>query len=103
MDNTNDKSEKGFLSKVWKAHMTVAKYVGLFGVPVMAAMLPKAAFNAKALNPNASIAASFIGLWSMMGNTAIEFCVPGWSVIGGQIGDMAMGAVNLVTSAIPFP
>ncbi len=102
MENT-DKSKKGFLSKIWRAHMTVAKYVGLFGVPVMAAMLPKAAFNAKALNPNANIVDTITGLWSMMGNTAIEFCVPGWSVIGGQIGDMAMGAVNFATGTIPSP
>jgi hypothetical protein len=96
MENTQ-KSEKGFLSKLWKTHMTAAKYVGLFGIPVMAAMLPKAAFNAHALNPTAGIGSTFIELWTMMGNTAIEFCVPGWSVIGGQISDLAISALNLVT------
>jgi hypothetical protein len=86
MDNSDDKSKKGFLSKVWKAHTTLAKYAG--------------ATLAKTFNPQANLLDVVTQLWSMMGKTAAEFFVPGWSIIGGELGNVATGAFNLVSGAM---
>ena len=96
----NQKSEKGFLSKVWKAHTTVAKYVGLFGIPAMLGFLPKAAFNAHAANPAAGIPDIIGELWGMMGGTIGEFMIPGWSIIFGAVGQ-AVGSIHV--PEIPGP
>lgn len=61
--------------------MTVAKYVGLFGLPVMLAMLPKAAVLTTAADSNANVINILGQLWTMMGTTAMEFCIPGWSIL----------------------
>ncbi len=90
--------------------MTVAKYVGLFGLPVMLAMLPKAAVLATAANPGANIINIMTQLWTMMGTTAMEFCAPGWSIIAGQaaggIGDVfnfAANALGPAAAVLPTP
>ena len=102
--------EKGFLSKLWKAHSTVAPFVGLFGIPAMYAFLPKAVVLAKAADPGAGLLDMVFTLWGMMGKTLVEFAAPGGSIILGEIGHMAMTAFNTVShaaaitpAAIPIP
>ena len=73
--------EKDFLSKLWKAHSTVAPFVGLFGIPAMYAFLPKAAVLAKAADPGAGLLDMVFTLWGMMGKTLVEFAAPGGSII----------------------
>lgn len=91
--------EKGFLSKVWKIHSTIAPWVGLFGIPAMYAFLPKAAVLAKAANPQAGMLDIFTTHWGMMGKTLVDFAQPGLSIILGEIGGMAMTAFNAVSHA----
>jgi hypothetical protein len=93
------KTEKGFLSKAWKAHGTVAKYVGVFGIPAMFGFLPKAATIAKAADPAAGLFDIFTTLWGMMGSTIAEFAIPGGSIVLGEIGNLATGAFNAVANA----
>ena len=109
-NETPSPKEKGFLSKVWKAHNTVAPFVGLFGIPAMYAFLPKAAVLAKAADPGAGLLDMIFTLWGMMGKTLVEFASPGGSIILGEIGNMALTAFNTVANAaaitpaaIPMP
>ncbi|MCC7305338.1 MAG: hypothetical protein IT558_03655 [Alphaproteobacteria bacterium] len=92
--------EKGFLSSVWKAHTTVSRYLGLFGLPVVFAMAPKAATLAKAANPEANLFDILIQLWTMMGQTAMEYLVPGGSIILGEIGSTLGSVFNAASGAI---
>lgn len=87
------KTEEGFLSQAWGAHMKVAKYVGLFGIPAVFGFLPKAAFNAHAINPEANLLDMFGTLWGMMGGAIGDYMIPGWSVILGEVGRMATDVI----------
>lgn len=101
---TNDiepqQKQKGFLSTLWKTHMGVAKYVGLFGLPVMLGMLPKAATMAHAANASAGLFSTFTALWTIMGSTIGEFMVPGWSIIFGQLGHGLSAGFNILSGAM---
>lgn len=96
---TETTKEKGFLSTAWKIHSTLAPWVGLFGIPVMYAFLPKAAVTAKLASPDANMLDIFVTLWNTMGKALMEFSVPGWSIILGEIGGMASTAFNAAVNA----
>ncbi len=96
---TSDKSEKGFLSRAWKAHGMLAKYVGLFGIPAIFGFLPKAAVLAKAADPNAGMLVILTTLWGMMGKTIAEFAIPGGSIVLGEIGGIVATSFNAVANA----
>lgn len=91
--------KKGFLSQVWKAHSTMAPFIGLFGVPAVFGFLPKAAVLAKAANPAAGLLDIFTTLWGMMGKTVVDFGLPGGLIVLGEIGGIAMTAFNAVANA----
>lgn len=89
---------KGILSRLWKAHSTVASVIGLFGLPVYG-FLSKAAVEAQALDPHVGVVGILTHLWGMMAGTASEFLAPGSSIIVGQLTNM----FNFASGAFAAP